>query len=279
MAGTLFVVATPIGHLGDITLRAIDTLRQSARIVAEDTRRTRALLTHLGISGKPIERLDAHAKPADIARILGRLAQGEPIALVTDAGTPLVSDPGAALVQAAAGAGFVVVPIPGASAVMAAVSASGLVSGGFRFLGFVPRRGPERRETIETIRQTPEPVVLFEAPQRTAELLEDLAKAMPSRHAAVARELTKVHEEILRGNLQELAKSTQGREWAGEVTLVLGEGLESAGETRMSDEEIDRRIDEEIGQGRRARDIAEGIALESGRPRREIYDRVVARRG
>lgn len=278
MPGSLFVVATPIGHLGDITLRAIDTLRSAARIVAEDTRRTRALLTHLGITGKPVERLDAHAQPADIARILERLAQGESVALVTDAGTPLVSDPGAALVRAAADAGVVVVPIPGPSAVMAAVSASGLVSGGFRFLGFIPRRGPERRQTIDTIRQTPEPVVLFEAPQRTAELLADLARAMPSRNAAVARELTKMHEEILRGSLEGLARATQGKEWAGEVTLVLGPNEAPAGEIRMSDEEIDRRIDEEIGRGRRARDIAEGIALESGRPRREIYDRVVARR-
>jgi 16S rRNA (cytidine1402-2'-O)-methyltransferase len=161
---------------------------------------------------------------------------------------------------------------------MALVSASGLVSGGFRFVGFLPRRGPERREAIEMIRQTPEPVVLFEAPQRIAETLDDLAKAMPSRKAAIGRELTKVHEEILRGSLEELVSGTQGKEWAGELTLVLGESLGGPEETRMTDEEIDRRIDAELERGRRARDIAEGIALESGRPRREIYERVVARR-
>lgn len=276
--GTLFVVATPIGNLGDITLRAIDTLRSVARVVAEDTRRTRALLSHLGISGKPIDRLDAHASEADIDRALSRLVDhGEDIALVSDAGTPVVSDPGTALIRKAAGAGVRVVPIPGASAVMAAVSASGLVTGGFVFLGFLPRAGEERREAVARVRASEEAVVLFEAPFRMTALLEDLAEAMPAREAAVGRELTKVHEEFLRGTLRELAEEAKSREWLGELTVVLGPMEGGAPEPEAVD--LDARIDEELAKGRRPKEIAEAMAMATGRPRREIYARVLARRG
>lgn len=276
--GTLFVVATPIGNLGDITLRAIDTLRGAARVVAEDTRRTRALLSHLGISGKPIDRLDAHASEADIDRALARLVDhGEDLALVSDAGTPVVSDPGTALIRKAAAAGVRVVPIPGASAVMAAVSASGLVTGGFVFLGFLPRAGEERREAVARVRASEEAVVLFEAPFRMTALLEDLAEAMPAREAAVGRELTKVHEEFLRGTLKELAEEAKSREWLGELTVVLGPMEGGAPEPEAVD--LDARIDEELAKGRRPKEIAEAMAMATGRPRREIYARVLARRG
>ncbi len=276
--GTLFVVATPIGNLGDITLRAIETLRGAARVLAEDTRRTRALLSHLGISGKPIDRLDAHASEADIDRALARLVDhGEDIALVSDAGTPVVSDPGTALIRKAAGAGVRVVPIPGASAVMAAVSASGLVTGGFVFLGFLPRAGEERREAVARVRASEEAVVLFEAPFRMTALLEDLAEAMPAREAAVGRELTKVHEEFLRGTLKELAEEAKSREWLGELTVVLGPMEGGAPEPEAVD--LDARIDEELAKGRRPKEIAEAMAMATGRPRREIYARVLARRG
>jgi 16S rRNA (cytidine1402-2'-O)-methyltransferase len=276
--GTLFVVATPIGNLGDITLRAIETLRGAARVLAEDTRRTRALLSHLGISGKPIDRLDAHASEADIDRALARLVDhGEDIALVSDAGTPVVSDPGTALIRKAAGAGVRVVPIPGASAVMAAVSASGLVTGGFLFLGFLPRAGEERREAVARVRASEEAVVLFEAPFRMTALLEDLAEAMPAREAAVGRELTKVHEEFLRGTLKELAEEAKSREWLGELTVVLGPMEGGAPEPEAVD--LDARIDEELAKGRRPKEIAEAMAMATGRPRREIYARVLARRG
>ena len=144
MAGTLFVVATPIGNLGDLTLRAIETLREADRVVAEDTRRARGLLSHLGIAGKPVDRVDEHAPEVAIARVVERLVAGERVALVTDAGTPIVCDPGTALVRAAAAAGVTVVPIPGASAVMAAVSVAGLVEDAFTFRGFLPRTGRER---------------------------------------------------------------------------------------------------------------------------------------
>jgi 16S rRNA (cytidine1402-2'-O)-methyltransferase len=278
VAGTLFVVATPIGNLGDITLRAIDTLRGAARVLAEDTRRTRALLSHLGISGKPVDRLDAHATPADLDRFVAHLEAGEAVALVSDAGTPVVSDPGTELIRRAALAGVPVVPIPGASAVMAAVSASGLVTAGFRFLGFLPRSGRERREAIALVRDTPESVVLFEAPPRLPALLEDLADAMPDRAAAVGRELTKLHEEILRGPLRELAAGASERTWLGEVTIVLGPAPVTSAPRELSEGDLEARIDAELASGRRAKDIAEALSLDTGLPRRELYAKVVARR-
>jgi 16S rRNA (cytidine1402-2'-O)-methyltransferase len=274
--GALFVVATPIGNLGDLTLRAIETLRTVDRVVAEDTRRTRGLLSHLGISGKPLDRLDAHAAAPDVERVVARLREGERIALVTDAGTPLVSDPGAALVKAAIDAGVPVVAIPGACAAVAALCVSGLSTGGFRFVGFLPRSGPERREAVALVAATPETVVLYESPQRIAETLADLGRAMPARAAVVARELTKVHEELVRGTLAELATQPP-REWVGEITLVLGPAALTAGPS-VSDEEVDRRIDEGLARGRRAKDLAEELSLETSLSRREVYGRIVARR-
>src|SRR5579884_3535616 len=156
-AGTLFVVATPIGNLGDLTTRAADTLRACDRVLAEDTRRTRQLLAHLGIAGKPVDRLDAHASRADVAHAVERLSGGESLALVTDAGTPGVSDPGEALVEQAAASGVRVVAIPGPSAVLAALVASGLAGDGrFRFVGFLPRDGSARRDAIALVAGTPE---------------------------------------------------------------------------------------------------------------------------
>ena len=272
--GTLYVVATPIGNLGDLTLRAVETLRAADRVIAEDTRRTRGLLSHLGIGGKPVDRLDAHAAEAEVARAVERLAAGERAALVTDAGTPVVSDPGTALVRAAVGAGIAVVPIPGPCAAVAALSVSGLAAGGFRFVGFLPRSGPDRRAAIALVAATPEPVVLYEAPQRIAETLADLARPMPDRAAMVARELTKVHEELLRGTLAELAGAP--RAWVGEITLVLGPA--EGGAAGVDEAEIDRRIAEGLAAGRRAKDLAEELALETGAPRREMYARIVAKR-
>lgn len=273
----LYVVATPIGNLGDITLRAIDTLRAVDRVVAEDTRRTRALLSHLGIEGKPLGRLDESASPYEIARVVEALVAGKSVALVTDAGTPVVSDPGVALVAAAAEAGVRVIPIPGASAVMAALAVAGLGGGGFRFVGFLPRTGEPRRVAIAGLLEAPECVVLFESPLRTAATLVDLAQAMPSRRAVVGRELTKLHEELLRGSLKELAALAADREWLGEVTVVLGP-YEVGSAEGPSDEAIDARIDRMLAEGRRAKDIAEALAVETGKPRRDLYARVIGRK-
>lgn len=275
-SGKLLVVATPIGNLEDITLRAIDALKTCDRVAAEDTRRTRQLLSHLGISGKPIEALHAHSSERDVAKLVEKLAAGETIALATDAGTPAVSDPGDALVKAAIAAGIVVVPIPGASAVLAALVASGLATGaGFRFVGFLPREGAARRDAVALVCATAEPTVLFESPERTVETLAELADAMPDRAAVVARELTKLHEEIVRGTLKELAVD---REWRGEIAIVLGAWSPDARAEAVDDAAIDARIDRELDGGGHAKTIADAIAAWSGRPRREIYERVVRRK-
>lgn len=222
MTGILYVVATPIGNLADLTLRAIDVMKTCDRVAAEDTRRTRQLLSHLGIEGKPLEALHAHSSARDVAKLVERLLAGESVALVTDAGTPAVSDPGDALVKASITANVRVVPIPGASAVLAALVASGLATGvGFRFIGFLPRDGAARRDGVATICATPEPVILFESPERTQATLAELADAMPERPACVARELTKLHEEVVRGTLSSLAKDRDS--WRGEIAIVLGE--------------------------------------------------------
>lgn len=272
----LYVVATPIGNLGDVTLRAVEVLGRVDRIAAEDTRRTRQLLNHLGILGKPVDALHAHSSERDVERLVEKLRAGESIAVVTDAGTPAVSDPGDALVKAAIEAGVRVVPLPGPSAVLAALVASGLGTGsGFRFVGFLPREGSARRAAIATVCATPEPVVLFESPERTAATLRDLADAMPERTAAVARELTKLHEEVLRGTLSELAKTPEFR---GEIAIVLGAFAVAAHAEAIDDAAIDARIDEELAKGTHAKAAAERIAAWSGRPKRLVYERVVRRK-
>jgi 16S rRNA (cytidine1402-2'-O)-methyltransferase len=275
---TVFIVATPIGNLGDITIRAADTLRACDRVVAEDTRRTRQLLSHLGVEGVRVERLDAHANEHAVARVVERIMGGERVALVTDAGTPGVSDPGGALIEAAIAAGARVVPIPGASAVLTALVASGLSGEGrFRFVGFLPRDGSRRRDTIALVCATPEPVVLFEASNRTGATLRDLAAATPERRVCVARELTKVHEETVRGTCAELA--ADHREWTGEVAIVLGAHEPEEREARVDDAALDARIDEALARGEHARGIAERLAAWSGRAKRHVYERVVARKG
>jgi 16S rRNA (cytidine1402-2'-O)-methyltransferase len=274
---TLHVVATPIGNLGDVTFRAAETLRSCDLVVAEDTRRTRQLLTHLGITGKRLERLEAHASPRDLERLVERMLAGERVALVTDAGTPGVSDPGEQAIGAAIAAGVQVVPIPGPSAVLAALVASGLAGDGrFRFVGFLPRRGPERRDAIALVCGTAEPVVLFEAPARLGATLRELADATPERPACVARELTKVHEELVRGSCAELA--ADARQWLGEIALVLGPCRPDDRAAVADDGALDARIDEGIARGDHARGLAERLAAWSGRGKREVYERVLNRK-
>jgi len=277
MAGVLYVVATPIGNLGDMSARAVDTLRACDRVAAEDTRRTRPLLAHFGVHGKPVDALHAHSAERDVARLVEALAGGESVALVTDAGTPAVSDPGEALVRAAIDAGVRVVPIPGPSAVLAALVASGIAGGsGFRFMGFFPRDGAARRDAIARAAETPEPVVLFESPNRTRQTLSDLAEATPERAAAVARELTKMHEEIVRGSCQSLA--ALDREWIGEIAIVLGAHAPEAREAAIDDAALDARIDRELAGGGHAKAVAERLAAWSGRSKRDVYERVVLRK-
>jgi len=204
-AGRLLMVSTPIGHLGDFSFRGVEALKSAAVIACEDTRRTRRLLTHYDIAGSMVS-LHAHSAPAAIERLLDRVAAGEDVAYVTDAGTPGISDPGGLLAERAHERGLTVVPIPGPAAVLAALAAAGFPADRFVFLGFLPKRGSARAALLDRIAREALTVVCYEAPGRTAALLADLAsRCGTDRPAAVARELTKLHEEVRRGTLGALA--------------------------------------------------------------------------
>lgn len=278
-AGRLWVIGTPIGNLEDLTPRAARALRECDLVAAEDTRRARILLGHVGAT-KPLLRLDAHAEHTDaVPRLVARMRQGTTVALVSDAGTPVVSDPGTALVRAARAAGITVSPLPGPSAVTAAVSVAGLVDGPFRFAGFLPRSGDERRIAIARLRDDAEPQVLFESPARLAETLADLCQAMPDREIVITRELTKLHEEIVAGTLADLATRAAAREWRGEITMVLGpRAAVDVLRSERDDDDALLRVDEALARGERPKDIAERLAMETGRPRRELYALALQRR-
>ncbi|MGH7285435.1 MAG: 16S rRNA (cytidine(1402)-2'-O)-methyltransferase [Polyangiaceae bacterium] len=276
MKGKLYVVATPIGNLGDMTARAVETLESVHAICAEDTRRTRQLLSHFGVPAKNLTSLHAHSTDADVKRAIDMLEEGHDVAVVTDAGTPIVSDPGEALVRVAIAREISVVPIPGASAVLAALMSSGLSENGFRFMGFLPRSGPPRHAAIAMAAETPETVVLFESPNRVQNTLHDLAQIMPNREVCVARELTKMHEEMIRGRLSELA--SDDREWIGEIVIVLGGFSPETRAETIDLAAIDTRIDEELAAGGHAKSIAEKVAAWSGRPKRDVYARVLERK-
>jgi 16S rRNA (cytidine1402-2'-O)-methyltransferase len=274
----LWVVATPIGNLGDLSHRAAEALRLADIVAAEDTRRTRNLLSHLGITKKELVRLDEHASEAQVEALAARIAGGLSCALVSDAGTPVVSDPGSALVRAARAEGLRIVPIPGASAVTAALSASGYAMAAFRFVGFLPRKGRERSETLGVIAADRDVVVFFESPHRITDTLIELARLMPERRALVARELTKKHEELLEAPLSELAQRANERaEWLGELTVVLAPWTPPAESPELAAAELDRRIDEGLAGGQRAKDIAARLSLELGVSKRDVYERVLDR--
>lgn len=270
--GTLHVVATPIGNLEDVTLRALRTLREADLVFAEDTRRTRILLDHHGIDARPVS-LHAHNEAARLGRALEALEGNGVVAVVSDAGTPLLSDPGERLVRAAADAGHRVEPIPGASAVLVALAGAGVRAQPFTFLGFLPRKVGARRLEVEAFKKRVETLVIFESPRRVASTLVELAEWLGAeRRACVARELTKMHEEFARGTLDELAgQFAEGAR--GEVTIVV-EGAE-LGTAELSDEELDEEVRSRVAQGEGAREIAADLAPRGGRPRREIYARVL----
>jgi len=272
--GALHLVATPIGNLEDMTLRAVRVLREADLVLAEDTRRTRKLLDRHAISARP-QSLHAHNEAARIEKALAVLSGGGSVALVSDAGTPLISDPGERLVAAAVAGGHRVVPVPGASAVLAALAVAGLPVAPFAFLGFLPRKSGARRSLITSYRGRPETLVLFESPRRVARTLGELAAVLGDRRACVARELTKLHEESVRGNLGELAQQMAG-EVRGEITIVVGGA--TAEETASDIGDLDEAIRERIASGRSVSEIASELARAAGLPRREVYARVVALR-
>ena len=270
VSGKLSVVATPIGNLEDITLRALRVLRECDGILAEDTRRTRVLCTHHAV-GTGLRSFHAHSPDAKVTALVEELLGGAHLAIVTDAGTPLVSDPGARLVRAAAAAGVRVEPIPGPSAPLAALAAAGLRVGSFRFLGFLPRSGARRRALLSEIASTRDATVVFEAPGRVPATLRDLASAVGAdRPAAVCRELTKLHEEIARGTLGELA-ARYVEPPRGEVTLVIEGAPEDVEPVAPDREVIEARARELLAEGLRTKDVAKRLAEELKIPKSDAY--------
>jgi 16S rRNA (cytidine1402-2'-O)-methyltransferase len=273
-------VATPIGNLGDLSPRAAEVLRRADAVAAEDTRRTLKLYAHLGAAPPPLLSLPAFDERGRLEGIVARLRDGQTVALCTDAGTPGVSDPGAALVSAAWAAGARVVPVPGPSAALAALAASGLPADRFFFAGFLPRKGAGRAGALAALARAPATLVLYEAGNRTGATLADLAAALGPREAAVARELTKLHEEIARGPLPDLAARFAG-EVRGEVTIVVagpGEGARAGDEApaaRPLEEELRARLE----AGEKPTAIAREVARARGLVRAEVYAAIERLRG
>lgn len=224
--GTLYLVATPIGNLEDITIRALRVLREADLVAAEDTRRTGLLLQHYGLH-KPMLSYFKFNEARRAEELLGRLAGGATVALVTDAGTPGISDPGARVVSAAIKAGFRVEPVPGPCAFVAALTASGLSTDEFHFVGFLPHKSGARKRELERLGRAPGTVVVYESPYRLARLLGELAELMPDRQVVVARELTKKFEEFLRGTAAELHARFSERRWRGECVVMLAPQMSS----------------------------------------------------
>ncbi len=267
--GTLYVVATPIGNLGDLSPRAAEVLRSVAAVAAEDTRRTRKLYAHLGAAPPDLISLPAFDERGRAGTVVARLRAGDSVALCTDAGTPGVSDPGAALVAAAWAAGARVVPIPGPCAAIAALQVSGLPADRFLFAGFLPRKGAGRAKALAALAATPATLVLYEAGNRTAATLRALADALGDREALVARELTKLHEEIARGRLSELAARFSG-EVLGEVTVVVsGEG--AGAEAPIPPEPLEEELRRRVAAGEAPSAIAREVARARGLRRADVY--------
>ena len=264
----LWLVATPIGNLGDISRRAVEVLSEVSFVACEDTRRTGLLLQRLGIAKRPLVAVHEHNEVEASAHIVDRLLAGETAAYVTDAGMPAVSDPGQRLVAAAAAAGITVSVVPGPSAPLAALAVSGLPTDRWVMEGFLPRKGTAREQRLEEIAAEQRTVVLLESPKRLAATLEDLAEACGAdRPAAVVRELTKLHEEVVRGTVAELAAQFAGPP-KGEIVVVLGP---PAASRAPSDEEIRSELRQELAAGASARDAATTVAKRLGVGRNRVY--------
>ncbi len=274
--GRLVIVSTPIGNLGDLSPRAVSVLSSADLLCCEDTRRTRALLTHAGISGRRLLSVHARNEEARLPEVLGHLAAGKTVAVVSDAGTPGVSDPGARLVAAAAAAGAEVTVVPGPSAVVAALVVSGLPTARFCFEGFLARRGSDRRRRLEAMATEERTSVIYEAPGRLAATLGDLADFCGAQRAVVvARELTKLHEEVWRGTLAEAVAEFAPREVRGEVVVVLA-GASPAPPAEAAD--VVAALRRHVDGGASWRDAASAVAAELGVARRRVYEQALAMR-
>lgn len=267
MPGTLYIVATPIGNLEDITLRAIRILKDADLIAAEDTRHTQILLRHFTIN-TPLTSYHEHNEQAKASQLVARLERGESIALVSDAGTPGISDPGYRLIVEATRSGVRVVPIPGPSALIAALSASALATDGFNFRGFLPARKRERRSKLQELRVERYSIVIYETPHRLKESLDDIRDIFGDRRIVLAREVTKIHEEFLRGRISEVIAEITHRDIRGEVTLII-EGCSDV--DPPSQEALREEIARLIADGLRIKEIAEVLGEKYGYSKRQIY--------
>ncbi|MDW8130980.1 MAG: 16S rRNA (cytidine(1402)-2'-O)-methyltransferase [Bryobacterales bacterium] len=279
MCGTLYLVATPIGNLEDITLRALRILREVDLIACEDTRQTRKLLEHYGIH-KPTISYHEHNEQARAEELAARLREGARIALVSDAGTPLISDPGYRLVQRAIAEGVPVEPVPGPSALLAALTASGLPTDAFRFGGYLPARPSARRKALSALREEKATLVFYEAPHRILETLADIEEVLGPRPVVVARELTKLHQEFLRGAPGEVRRALAGRPAVkGEITLLVGRACEAAGEVspdEVGTDRLRRQVEQAMGAGLSRTEAIKSVAREHGLPKRALY-RILSR--
>jgi 16S rRNA (cytidine1402-2'-O)-methyltransferase len=269
LAATLYLVSTPIGNLEDITLRALRILREEvSRIACEDTRQTQKLLDHYQIH-KPLVSYHEHNEAGRTAELLNRMQSGESLALVSDAGTPLVSDPGYRLVQAAISQNIPVVPLPGASAALSALIASGLPCDEFRFIGFLPPKQHGRRKLLESLRSEPATTIAYESPHRILDSLTDIADVLGARPVVVARELTKLYEELLRGGASFILAELKARPSVkGEITLVIGGGTHDVPADLDPVQEVERLQSEE---GLDRMEAIKTVAKLLGLPKREVY--------
>jgi 16S rRNA (cytidine1402-2'-O)-methyltransferase len=267
MPGTLYVVSTPIGNMGDFSFRAVEVLKSVSVVLAEDTRHSRHLLQRYGIA-TPLAAYHEHNEAKATPGLVARLVDGESMGLVTDAGTPLLSDPGARLVAAAAEAGVPISPVPGASALLSALVGSAIASERFTFFGFLPRSGGERRQVLAEVAELEHAAVLYEAPGRVDQTLKDLVDAgAGARSACVAREMTKQFEEFRRGTVAELAAYYNEEAPRGEVVIVVS----GATAVPVSDDEIRARVRELRATGESARDTAATVARELGVSKKVAY--------
>ncbi len=275
-AGSLVVVGTPIGNLGDLSPRAVAALTAADVIYCEDTRHSRKLMSHAGIVSPTLRSLHEHNEDERIDEVARSVREGRTVALVSDAGMPAVSDPGARVVRAVAAAGLTVTVVPGPSAVLTALVGSGLPTERFCFEGFLARSGKERRSALAAVATEVRTTVLFEAPGRVAATLSDLAEACgPDRPVAVARELTKLHEEFFRGTLVEAASWAAARPLRGEVVVVVG-GAPLVVDPGVGDDVLSAALAERLGAGERTRGVVDDVAATFGVPRRRVYELALA---
>ena len=269
--GMLVLCGTPIGNLEDLSPRAIRSLGEADVVACEDTRRTKKLLTHYGISVRELVVYNEQTERRRARELLARIERGERVVLVSDAGMPGLSDPGYRLVRACADAGVTVTSVPGPSAPVTALSVSGLPPGRFVFEGFLPRRAGDRRRRIEELKAEPRTLVFFESPHRIVECLRDLHATLGDRPAVLARELTKLHEEIRRGTLSELADGVDADPARGEIVVVVG-GAVGPGKEHVSPQVLAGRARELMSSGVDRKEALSRVAKEAGVPRREVFD-------